>query len=115
MPYPQEHIVDTISTGETDRTLVINCTDRQGRVHTEIRQQSYGGSRVGWFTQSSVQVDPNSLAALRVALGVASAMPEVVSAKNNSAADRFEDGAVISGRISRPAPPALRVWQAESA
>ncbi len=118
MTYPNEHVVETISTGEIDRTLIVNCTDKTGCVFVEIRQQSYGGLRVGWFTQSSVQVAPESLAALRTALGIASALPEMVSAKRERVtlkATRAEDEVVVTGRISPSKAPTLRVWHAESA
>lgn len=123
MTYPIENIIDTISTGEVDRTLIVNCTDKHGCIFVEVRQQSYGGQRVGWFTQSSVQLPPESLAAMRTALGIASALPAMVSAKRERAtlkATRHENENIISGRIA-PAlgesttPPSLRVWHAESA
>ncbi|PQO42808.1 hypothetical protein [Blastopirellula marina] len=118
MTYPKEHVVETISTGDSDRTLIVNCTDKTGYIFVEIRQQSYGGQRVGWFTQSSVQVSPESLAALRTALGIASALPEIVSAKRERVtlkATRSDDNTVVTGRISTNKAPALRVWHAESA
>lgn len=118
MSYPKEHVVETISTGDRDRTLVVNCTDREGCAFVEIRQQSFGGQRVGWFTQSSVQVSPESLAALRTALGIASALPDMVSAKRERVtlkATRPADEAIVSGRINPSSAPSLRVWHAESA
>ncbi|QDU74740.1 hypothetical protein Pan97_17530 [Bremerella volcania] len=119
MSYLKEHVVETISTGDRDRTLVVNCTDRDGCAFVEIRQQSFGGQRVGWFTQSSVQVSPESLAALRTALGIASALPDMVSAKNRERvtlkATRTEQDAIVSGRIGSSSAPSLRVWHAESA
>ncbi|GAA4423925.1 hypothetical protein [Bremerella cremea] len=118
MAYPTEQVVETISTGERDRTLVVNCSDREGQAFVEIRQQSYGGARVGWFTQSSVQVAPESLAALRTALGIASALPEIISAKRERVTlkvTRTEENSYVSGRITNSTPPALRVWHAESA
>ncbi|MBA2115881.1 hypothetical protein [Bremerella alba] len=118
MSYLKENVVETISTGDRDRTLVVNCTDRDGCVLVEIRQQSFGGQRVGWFTQSSVQVSPESVAALRTALGIASALPEIVSAKRERVtlkADRSDNEAIVSGRIASSSAPSLRVWHAESA
>lgn len=123
MTYPTENIVDTISTGDLDRTLIVNCTDKAGCIFVEIRQQSYGGQRVGWFTQSSVQLPPESLAAMRTALGIASALPEMISAKRERVtlkATRHESDHIIAGRMTAAgglskAAPALRVWHAESA
>jgi len=118
MSYLKEYVVETISTGDRDRTLVVNCTDRDGWAFVEIRQQSFGGQRVGWFTQSSVQVSPESLAALRTALGIASALPDMVSAKRERVtlkASRTEEDAIVSGRVPASAAPSLRVWHAESA
>lgn len=118
MTYPKEQVVETISTGECDRTLIVNCVDKAGCIFVEIRQQSYGGQRVGWFTQSSIQVAPESLTALRTALGIASALPEMVSAKRERVtlkATRGDDDMIVSGRITNRKAPELRVWQAESA
>lgn len=125
MPYPLEHVVDTISTGLQDRTLVVNCEDQTGGRFVEIRQQSYGGSRVGWFTQSSVQVPPETVAALRTALGIAGALPQMVAAKQERLAVQKNQpeqpcpDAVLAGSISSAelgkTTPALRVWHAESA
>ncbi len=120
MAYPVENVVETISTGERDRTLVVNCEDYAGERFVEIRQQSYGGTRVGWFTQSSIQVPRESLSLLRTALGIAGALPEMASAgfgrvsfKKNQSEQPSPD-AVLTGSIQTQGP-ALRVWQAESA
>lgn len=118
MTYPKENVVETISTGDCDRTLIVNCTDKTGYAFVEIRQQNYGGQRVGWFTQSSIQVPPEALATLRTALGIASALPEMVSAKRERVtlkATRSDEDVVVTGRISSTQAPALRVWHAESA
>ena len=124
MPYPSEHVVDTLSTGLRDRTLVVNCEDKNGSRFVEIRQQSFGGNRVGWFTQSSVQVPPETLAVLRTALGIASALPEMVAAKQDRLAQKKNQPepcptAILVGSVPKPEPeksiPALRVWHAESA
>lgn len=107
MEMKTETIVETIPTGDHSRLLLVNCCDSDG-ARTELRQQNYGGDRVGWFTQSSITVPAESISLLRAGLGIASAMPEMVSAR----------------KISRvPAPsrkrgmeaPALRVYHAESA
>jgi len=110
-----ENIVESIPTSEHERTLIVNCQLSCGKCVVEIRQQSYGGQRVGWFTQSSVQVPAASLKAVRAALGVAGAMPEMVAASKPShqVADQTPES-IISARTSRQAIP-LRVWHAESA
>jgi len=41
--------------------------------YMELQQQSHGGG-VGWFTQSSVRLEPHQVAELRLALGRAGKM-----------------------------------------
>lgn len=61
-------VLSTIA-GATDkeRLLVVLCT-RSGESRLELRQQSFGDG-IGWFTQSTVALEPNQVAELRTALG----------------------------------------------
>lgn len=51
----------------------------------ELRQQSWGEG-VGWFTQSTTQIEASQLNALRAALGQgkATALPKTTRAKSNA-------------------------------
>lgn len=57
-----------------ERTLLVHCHVADGISLIELRQQSWGDG-VGWFTQSSVQLEPDQVAQLRSALGTPKAMP----------------------------------------
>ena len=65
---PAEIVLSTIS-GATDqeRLLVVLCT-RSGESRLELRQQSFADG-IGWFTQSTVALEPGQVAELRTALG----------------------------------------------
>jgi hypothetical protein len=54
---------------DTERLLLvlIHSADTGSRI--ELRQQSFSKS-IGWFTQSTVQLEPGQVAALRNALGL---------------------------------------------
>ncbi|MEQ8788068.1 MAG: hypothetical protein RIC55_17300 [Pirellulaceae bacterium] len=41
----------------------------EGGSHLELRQQSYAES-LGWYTQSSVKIEPQQVAELRNSLGI---------------------------------------------
>jgi len=113
MPLHSEEIIQTIPAGERDRTIIVNCADDAGNCFVEIRQQSFGGQRVGWFTQASVSVAPESIALLRTGLGIASALPEMVNVKSQaSVACHIDERRSVS---TADRSPALRVWRAESA
>lgn len=53
-----------------ERVTVVLARDAEGGSRLELRQQSWGVG-VGWFTQSSVQLEPHQVAELRGALGTA--------------------------------------------
>ena len=55
---------------ERDRALVVLC-GQGGETHIELRQQSWGEG-VGWYTQSTVALEPAQIAGLRSALGAGS-------------------------------------------
>jgi len=53
---------------ESERALLVHCRVKTGSSLIELRQQSWGDG-VGWFTQSSVQLEPDQVSQLRLALG----------------------------------------------
>jgi hypothetical protein len=73
---PTELILATLP-GASDREQVVVChvqTAEGSRV--ELRQQSWGEG-LGWFTQSSVQLEPHQVAGLRQSLGLGGAFATV--------------------------------------
>jgi hypothetical protein len=65
-----ETVITTLpSATETERLLLVlvQSTDAGSRI--ELRQQSFSKS-IGWFTQSTVHMEPGQVAALRSALGL---------------------------------------------
>jgi hypothetical protein len=63
-----ETVLSTIPASETERLLVVLIQSAETGSHMELRQQSFSKG-IGWFTQSSVQLEPGQVAALRNALG----------------------------------------------
>lgn len=115
MAHRFENLVETIPAGGQERTVIVNCEDWQGARFVELRQQSWGGERVGWFTQSSVRMAPENVALIRRALGVAESLPEMVTAKQGKRASRtLVASSAVRDNASLEAP-SLRVWHAESA
>lgn len=53
---------------DDERLLVVHRHQPNGGSRIELRQQTFGEG-VGWFTQSSVVIEPEQLAALQGALG----------------------------------------------
>src|SRR5947207_11974784 len=68
MSRPPETILTAIPASENERLLVVlvQSPELVGRI--ELRQQSFSKG-IGWFTQSTVQLEPGQVAALRNALG----------------------------------------------
>ncbi len=56
---------------EAERIAVVLCPSGEEGSRLELRQQSYSEG-IGWFTQSTVQLEPSQVADLRGALGMAS-------------------------------------------
>src|SRR5687768_2711628 len=64
-----ETVLSTLSgSSERDRLLVVLVQEPGSGSRLELRQQSFGEG-VGWFTQSSVGLEPHQVAELRGALG----------------------------------------------
>ena len=68
-----ETVLTNIPASETERLLVVLVQSPHSGSRMELRQQSFSAG-LGWFTQSTVQLEPNQVAALRNALG--SSTPE---------------------------------------
>ena len=65
------------STGD-NRVLLVLLNENDGSTHVELRQQSWSDS-AGWFTQSTVKLDPEQVGDLRNAIG-----STVAQVKSNS-------------------------------
>ena len=63
-----ETVLTAIPASDVERLLVVlvQSTDYGSRM--ELRQQSFS-TGIGWFTQSTVRLEPGQVAALRNALG----------------------------------------------
>ncbi|MEX2176856.1 MAG: hypothetical protein WD872_20990 [Pirellulaceae bacterium] len=57
------------SATETERLLLVLVQRPEATSRVELRQQTFSNS-IGWFTQSTVQLEPGQVAALRNALGL---------------------------------------------
>jgi hypothetical protein len=71
MSHLTETVLSTLPASETERLVVVlvQATDQGSRM--ELRQQSFSKG-IGWFTQSTVHLEPGQVAALRNALGTGS-------------------------------------------
>jgi hypothetical protein len=71
MSHPIETVLSTLPASETERLVVVlvQAADQSSRM--ELRQQSFSKG-IGWFTQSTVHLEPGQVAALRNALGTGS-------------------------------------------
>jgi len=63
-----ETVLATIPASETDRLLVVLVQSLGNGSRMDLRQQSFSAG-IGWFTQSTVHLEPGQVAALRNALG----------------------------------------------
>lgn len=76
MPSLPETVLATLpGNSDRERVLVALVQGETGS-HVEIRQQSWGEG-YGWFTQSSVQLEPQQVAGMRQALGLGGAFSQV--------------------------------------
>lgn len=65
----REIVLSTIAgTTANERLLVVLCNQPCGGSRLELRQQSFGDG-IGWFTQSTVGLEPSQVAELRASLG----------------------------------------------
>ena len=70
MSHASETVLTTIPASETERLLVVLVQSPQIGSRMELRQQSFSKG-IGWFTQSTVHLEPQQVATLRNALGSA--------------------------------------------
>lgn len=63
-----ETVLSTIPASETERLLMVLIQSPETGSRMELRQQSFSNG-IGWFTQSSIQLEPGQVAALRNSLG----------------------------------------------
>ncbi len=68
MSVPSETVLSAVSASETERLLVVLMSSPDHGSRMELRQQSFSAG-IGWFTQSTVRLEPGQVAALRNALG----------------------------------------------
>ena len=70
-----ETVLTTLpSASETERLLLVLVQSADAGSRIELRQQSFSNS-IGWFTQSTVHMEPGQVAALRSALGMTVGKP----------------------------------------
>lgn len=75
MTHPAETILSSLpASAENERVLVVLVQLPGEGSHMELRQQSFGEG-IGWFTQSTITLEPGQVAALKNALGVVSGVP----------------------------------------
>ncbi len=69
MTHPVETTLTSLPAAvENERILVVLVQNPGEGSHVEMRQQSYGEG-IGWFTQSTIHLEPGQVAALKNALG----------------------------------------------
>jgi len=78
---PTDTILTTIPATEVSR-LVVVLVQQGSSSHLELRQQSWGGDGVEWFTQNSIQIESDQVAQLRATLGTGSSAPTLPNSFN---------------------------------
>jgi len=68
MSVTSETVLSAVSASETERLLVVLISSPEHSSRMELRQQSFSAG-IGWFTQSTVRLEPGQVAGLRNALG----------------------------------------------
>jgi hypothetical protein len=68
MTLPSETVLTTLPSSDVERLLVVLIQSPEHGSRMELRQQSFSKG-IGWFTQSTVHLEPSQVAALRNALG----------------------------------------------
>lgn len=65
----RQTVVATLpSTSDHERIELVLCHQPGQAARLQLRQQSWGDG-VGWFTQSSIELEPEQVAGLKLALG----------------------------------------------
>jgi hypothetical protein len=68
MSHASETLLTAIPSSDVERLIVVLVQAADGKSRMELRQQSFSKG-IGWFTQSTVHLEPNQVASLRNALG----------------------------------------------
>jgi hypothetical protein len=63
-----ETVLTAIPASDVERLLLVLVQSPEKGSRMELRQQSFSAG-IGWFTQSTVHLEPSQVAALRSALG----------------------------------------------
>ena len=75
MTHPVETTLTSLpASAENERILVVLVQNTSEGSQIEMRQQSFGEG-IGWFTQSTIRMEPGQVATLKNALGRASTGP----------------------------------------
>jgi hypothetical protein len=90
MPRPETVLATLPGESDRERVLVVMAVTADGS-RVEIRQQSWGDG-LGWFTQSSVQLQPDQVAGMRQALGLGTGNGKVRTAAFPAAGPRRANG-----------------------
>lgn len=84
MRTPAEVILSLLpAANDQERVALVMLTSSDGASQIEMRQQSFSEG-IGWFTQSSVRLEPQQVADLRNALGVVARPDSPASASRRS-------------------------------
>lgn len=85
MPIASESILSTLPSTRDDQRAIVVLRQSESGSQIELRQQSWGAG-VGWFTQSTVRLDPEQVAGLRAALGTTAAnrVPNYLTSRPSS-------------------------------
>jgi hypothetical protein len=75
MPRPETLLATLPGESDRERVMVVMVVTASGS-QVEIRQQSWGDG-LGWFTQSTVQLEPEQIGGLRQALGLGGSLGKV--------------------------------------
>lgn len=117
----QETVLATLpSHSERERIEIVLCQSPGHPTCLQLRQQSWGDG-IGWFTQSSVQLEPEQVAALKTTLGPVadrnrSAAGHIGQAPSRPAdSGRMNRREVSGGALPGGVSPCLRLVRADSA
>ena len=69
MSQKTETLLSSILASEVERLQVVLVQSTEAGSHMELRQQSFSKG-IGWFTQSTIKLEPGQVAALRNSLGI---------------------------------------------
>ncbi|HTN77721.1 MAG TPA: hypothetical protein VL096_20830 [Pirellulaceae bacterium] len=76
---PETVLATLPGSSDRERLVVVLAHSASGSTQVELRQQSWGEG-LGWYTQSSVQLEPSQVAGLRQSLGLGGSFAQVRTA-----------------------------------